>query len=114
MLKLGFNKKWEKLIEQCTGSVSFKVLINGEPSAPFFPQWGIRQGDPLAHYLFLMVQNVLSLNLEKAIVRGLFSGIKIKRNCPWLSYIFFANDSIIFSSVSSHNLSFFIDGVKGI
>ena len=71
MKNMGFNNSWVKFIYQCIRSVVFRVLINREPSEPFFPNRGLHQGDPLSPYLFLIVQVVLSFNLSNGIVKGI-------------------------------------------
>ena len=47
MRKLGFNERWINLMMVCAKTVSYSVLVNGEPKGLIRPTRGIRQGDPL-------------------------------------------------------------------
>lgn len=96
ILKMGFNTKWVSWIMQCMTTVSFGVKFNEEPLPYFQPKRGIRQDDPLSPYLFIIVANVISLLMKKATAEGKIKGIKLNRNCPTLSHLLFANDSIFF------------------
>ncbi|BFG15190.1 hypothetical protein CerSpe_014650 [Prunus speciosa] len=96
MLKMGFDSKWVDLTLNCVCSVKFSVLINGKPGKHFRPSRGLRQGDPLSPYLFLIVSEALSSMIHEGCEAGFIQGLKISRNGPNISHIFFADDSLIF------------------
>ena len=54
MRKLGFNERWINLMMICVNLVSYLILVNGKPKGLIHPTKGIRQGDPLSLFLFLL------------------------------------------------------------
>jgi hypothetical protein len=69
--------------------------VNGELSASFVPQRGLRRGDPLSPYLFLLCVEAFSALLKKGERDGLLAEVKICQNAPSISHLLFADDSII-------------------
>lgn len=76
---MGFPRKWQSLVLNCVSSVSFSVLLNGSPCQSFIPQRGLRQGDPLSPYLFIICAEVFSGLLIKAQEEKVLHGIEIAR-----------------------------------
>src|SRR6266498_2956313 len=77
MLKLGFSETWTNLIMKCVQSVSFSVRMNGQFSDFFKPTRGIRQGDPISPYLFLLCAGGLSSLLKFNGPQYLSRGIRV-------------------------------------
>ncbi|KAF5454504.1 hypothetical protein F2P56_024162 [Juglans regia] len=75
---------------------SKKVLVNGVPKGPFVPSRGLRQGDPLSPYLFLLCTEGLVSLIKFAELRGDLSAVKICRGAPKISHLLFADDSLLF------------------
>ena len=64
--RLGFNGKWIEWIKNCLESSSISVLVNGSPTTAFKPKKGLRQGDPLAPFLFLIMAEGLAEVVRQA------------------------------------------------
>ncbi|XP_057444580.1 uncharacterized protein LOC130736815 [Lotus japonicus] len=97
----GFPPQWIKVVMGCVNTVTFSVLINGSPDKCFAPGRGLRQGDPLSPYLFILCAEVLSAMFQHAIASKTLSGIRITPRAPVISHLFFADDSIIFAKAST-------------
>ena len=96
MLHLGFSANFVAAIMSCIKSVSYAVLFNGEPVGHINPTWGLRQGDPLSPYMFLLCAIGLQGLLHKAEFDGAIRGVSICRNGPRVSHLFFVDDSVLF------------------
>uniref|UniRef100_A0A2N9IZ60 Reverse transcriptase domain-containing protein n=1 Tax=Fagus sylvatica TaxID=28930 RepID=A0A2N9IZ60_FAGSY len=96
MSTMGFHRKWVALMMECVRSVSYSVLINGEPKGYFHPSRGLRQGDPISLYLFLFCAEGLHALLSRAAVSRQLQGLSISRGGPKLTHLFFADDSVLF------------------
>jgi hypothetical protein len=80
---MGFPLKLINTIMDCISSVSFSVLINGQPTDTFQPQRGLRQGDPLSPYIFVLCVEVLSGLIDKNQKEGHIHDISIATNAPY-------------------------------
>ena len=74
MKKLGFDDKWCDLIMMCVTTVSYFVKINGKPKGHIVLSRGIRQGDSLSPYLFLLCAEGLSTLIKKEVENGRLGG----------------------------------------
>ena len=100
MIKMGFDRRWVYLIMTCISIVRYAVIVNGNPVGDFRPSRGIRQGDPLSPYLFLLSAEVLSSHLHKAAEDGILTGAPTSVKGPHLNHLFFADDSLLFCKAS--------------
>ena len=96
MTRLGFHELWISLMMMCIKSVSYSVLLNGEPKGLIRPTRGIRQGDPISPYLFLLCGEGLFALLKQAENRGSINGVSVCRRAPQISHLLFADDSLVF------------------
>jgi ribonuclease HI/exonuclease III len=102
MSRMGFDGRWIALIMECVSSVSYSILINGAPVGNFKPSRGIRQGDPLSPYLFILCAQVLSVHLHRAMDLGLLRGVPTSPKGMRINHLFFADDSLLFCKATIH------------
>jgi hypothetical protein len=86
---MGFPVNLVQTIMRCVSTVSFSVLVNGKPSQNFKPHRGIRQGDPLSPYIFILYADVFSSMITKSQDLSYINGISIAQNAPKISHLFF-------------------------
>jgi hypothetical protein len=97
MSRMGFAPRWVQLIMMCVSTVKYAVVVNGNPSGYFQPTRGLRQGDPISPYLFLICAEVLSSMVSEANNKRLLTGVPTSKYGPRVSHLFFANDSLFFA-----------------
>ncbi|KAG7572302.1 Endonuclease/exonuclease/phosphatase superfamily [Arabidopsis suecica] len=105
MQSLGFADEWIQLIMACVKSVKYQVLINGAPYGEIIPTRGLRQGDPLSPYLFVICTEMLVKMLQRAEQKGLITGLKVARGAPPISHLLFADDSMFYCKEKDEELN---------
>jgi hypothetical protein len=105
MAKMGFCQKWIRWIMLCVETVDYSIIVNGHMVGPVVPGRGLRQGDPLSPYLFIICAEGLSALIRQAENRGELHGIKICRKAPIISHLLFADDCFLFFKATSNEAS---------
>lgn len=99
LLKIGFGINLVRLIMKCVTSVRFTVRVNGELLPYFTPSCGLRQGDPMSPFLFLLCAEGFSSLLKY--YEQIDRGIRVSYRAPWVNHLLFADDSLIFMKADS-------------
>ena len=92
--RLGFHDKWISWVKGCLVSSSVSVLVNGSPTEEFKPHRGLRQGDPMAPFLFLVVAEGLAGLVRQALRTDVLRGLKVGRNSVECCLLQFADDTL--------------------
>ncbi|GKA81518.1 RNA-directed DNA polymerase, eukaryota [Tanacetum coccineum] len=99
----GFGPNWCKWIRGIFSSAMASILINGSPSSEFPFFCGLKQGDPLAPYLFILIMESLHISFSRAVSDGFFKGIDIQGSTS-ISHLFYADDAVFIGEWSEANL----------
>ncbi|KAA3472427.1 reverse transcriptase [Gossypium australe] len=97
---LDIPKDWTNKVMKCVETTSMQVLWNGEKTERFRPKRGLRQGDPLSPYLFVLIMERLSHLINQVLLCKQWKPIKLSRNSPPLTHLFFADDLVLFAEAS--------------
>ncbi|GJR66773.1 reverse transcriptase domain, reverse transcriptase zinc-binding domain protein [Tanacetum coccineum] len=103
MKKMGFRDKWCKWVDSCLRSASMSILVNGSPSEEFRLKRGIRQGDPLSHFLFILAAEGLNALVSEAVEKGIFRGVAVGEDNVTVSHLQYADDTIFFEEWNKEN-----------
>lgn len=79
-------------------------MVNGSPTDEFDIRKGVRQGDPLSPFLFIIILECLNVALEYEKEKGLFTGVQLPRNETLISHLIYTDDALFISEWSSSNL----------
>ena len=101
MERMGFHEKWISMIMHCITTVTYSILINGVAHGSVIPTRGLRQGNSLSLYLFLLCADGFLSLINEATRNQMMSGISICRGCPMVTHLFFADDSLLLCKAST-------------
>jgi predicted acyltransferase len=94
--RIGFNSKWVNLRMTCVRTMTYSILVNGRPYGKITPYRGLRQGDLLSPYFFIICAEGLSIGINKMERAGGITGLPLTRRGTRLNHLFFADDSLLF------------------
>lgn len=104
MRRVGLCDKWVRWMKACVFGGKMSILVNGCPTEEISVQKGLKQGDPLAAFLFLLVAEGFSGLMTNAVNRNLFHGFEIKRGGLTISHLQYADDTLCIGVPTVENL----------
>ncbi|KAJ7957099.1 Ribonuclease H, partial [Quillaja saponaria] len=96
----GFPEKWVNLVMTCMSSVCTSILWNGEKIECFHPKQGIRQGNPLSPYLFVLSMERLGQFMNDEVQNERWKPFRVGQSSIRLFHLFFADDIFLFCEAS--------------
>lgn len=97
-----FSPMISKLIMNCITTNKISILVNGSRSQFFCPSRGIRQGDPLSPYIFILYMKMLSTQINYNVDIRTWTPIRMGKNQYFLSHIFYANDLTLMCKIDKN------------
>ncbi|CAI8606442.1 unnamed protein product, partial [Vicia faba] len=104
MDKMGFYAKWMTWISECLRTATISVLVNESPTQEFSMGRGLRKGDPLSPYLFLIAEEGFNLMMFKNVHSNLLDGYRFENGEVSVSHIQYADDTIVMGERSWKNI----------
>ncbi|GJX64794.1 RNA-directed DNA polymerase, eukaryota [Tanacetum coccineum] len=102
--KFGFGNKWCAWIQSCLRSSRGSIIINGSPTEEFQFFKGLKQGDPLSPFLFILIMESLHLSFQRVVDVGMFKGINLSPLVN-LSHMFYADDAVFVGQWCDGNIN---------
>jgi hypothetical protein len=109
LLEVGYPMEWINVVMTSVTSVRTNVKWNGDRAEYFHPQRGIRQGDPISPYLFVICMDKLSHLITHCVQEGEWKPMRAGRNGPLISHLMFADDLILFAEANPTQMRFVLN-----
>ncbi|GKE26983.1 cysteine-rich receptor-like protein kinase, partial [Tanacetum coccineum] len=74
---MGFGDRLCKWVIVCLSSSSISILVNGSPTKEFVMERGVRQGDPLSPFHFILAVKGLNALLKEVVNKNIFNGVRV-------------------------------------
>ncbi|GJU90933.1 RNA-directed DNA polymerase, eukaryota [Tanacetum coccineum] len=99
----GFGLKWRNWISSCLNNAMGSVLVNGSPTLEFQFHKGLKQGDPISPFLFILIMETLHLTFKRVLNAGLYKGISLNDSFT-ISHLFYADDVVFIGEWNNNNI----------
>ncbi|XP_015946532.1 uncharacterized protein LOC107471560 [Arachis duranensis] len=96
LIAFGFPIITVNLIMTCVRASSLSIMWNGNRLDSFAPRRGLRQGNPMSFYLFVLCMEGLACYISHKVVKGVWKLVSVTRGGPKFSHLMFADDLLLF------------------
>ena len=103
LIRFNLPRKLIDLIMSYISLVSTSLLFNGGALEPFLPTRGIRQGDPLSPYIFIMCMDYLGQLIQEMCEDKSWIPVKASQRGSAFSHLFFTDDLVLFAKANMEN-----------
>ena len=110
--QMGFRLKWRDWVKWCITTAKVSVLVNMSPTKEFRMEKRVRQGDPLAPFLFILAAEVLHVAMREAQQKGIFKGVQLRNVSQEISIFQYADDALFLRKWSTRNATTLIRILK--
>jgi hypothetical protein len=102
--RFGFDERWKCWMMAYVFAGNMSILVNGSPTKEINIKRGLKQGDPLAPFLFLLVAEGLGGLMKRAVGLNRFRGFQIRNNGSIVSHLQYADDTLCIGEPTLENL----------
>lgn len=95
LIASGFDHNWVRWVMALMTSSSFSILLNGSPSEVFIPSSGLKRGDPLSPFLFILMMEGLGGAIKQAKAMGKIKDLQLIENGQALTHQQFIDDTML-------------------
>ncbi|XP_015970506.1 uncharacterized protein LOC107493982 [Arachis duranensis] len=96
LIAFGFPIITVNLIMTCVRASSLSIMWNGNRLDSFAPRRGLRQGNPMSPYLFVLCMERLACYISHKVVEGVWKPVSVTMGGPKFSHLMFADDLLLF------------------
>ncbi|XP_042758072.1 secreted RxLR effector protein 78-like [Lactuca sativa] len=104
MMLLGFAEIWRAWIRGMFSNSRSSILLNGCPTDEFQSFRGLRQGDPLSPFVFIIAMEGLHIAMEDVVSEGVFRWAQLEPHDLAISHLFYADDAIFLGEWNENNV----------
>ncbi|KAJ9539002.1 hypothetical protein OSB04_031735 [Centaurea solstitialis] len=105
LAQMGFGDRWRAWVRGCITTTRVSILVNGSPTKEFRMEKGVRQGDPLAPFLFILAMEGLYVAMKEAKLKCIFKGIHLDNVREEISILLYADDAIFLGDWTRRNVT---------